>query len=507
MKTKATKRVLSLILTVLMIVPLVATIGCGKKEASVSDLAQVNDAAEVNDAVDETTEKTKAETEAEKADLSDALSSGTTDTIAFADLKDYTIVYYNSGYAKLCAERIQAAIQARTGNTLAMTTDSAAETEKEILVGKTNRDESKELRATYSRLNVCYDVKVDGTKLVVMAEGYKTLDYAAEKMESFLANESNAAFAGSVYDCDISATIDTLGTASMLDRAEGTDLRVFHWNMAAPLISGDHTKDYAYKEYADVYNDKLRAELIADTILQMMPDVITTNEFYLGHWSGVYEVVLREIGDYYNVLESRPEDGVTPIDPNFPNDVNYTINSNILYRKALNLSVVYSSWRYSAVTEDYFHGYHTAVFKTAENKNFIISVGHYTDSRKSNAEAKAHAQAIADAKTKSSVADNTPTIVTGDMYTGYTSSSKNSGYKYWVSQGYVDSQRNALVNANGNVSHGTFHEAGIRQTSRISEDFIWIKNGLTALCFKVLTSEAIDDSSDHYPVMADIKFN
>ena len=76
-----------------------------------------------------------------------------------------------------------------------------------------------------------------------------------------------------------------------------------------------------------------------------------------------------------------------------------------------------------------------------------------------------------------------------------------------VANGYIDSQRTANVNANQNISHGTFHDIGVRQTTRISEDFVWHNDQITALCFKVLTSQEIDDTSDHYPVMADLKFN
>ena len=547
MKTKATKRVLSLILTVLMIVPLVATIGCGKKEASVSDLAQVNNAAEVNDAVDETTEKTKAETEAEKADLSDALSSGTVDTIAFDDLKNYTIVYYDSVYAKECATRIRDAIKARTGNTLTIAKDTAtAETAKEILVGKTDREESAALRATYSRPNVCYDVKVDGTKLVVMAEGYATLNRAADKIEKYMADNANTAFEGSVYDCDISPTIDTLGT-SMIDRAEGTDLRVFHWNMAAVLI----TLGGNYKDFADVNTDAKRAEVIADIILQYNPDIITTNEMYNGHNSKLYPNVLKELSEYYTVVGDPELDGCTleemtaenattkyiksdtghdSYDPDKDQPIvgaydpgKVSIPENILYRNDDSITFINSAWSYLPEYEAeqatkannplgrvFYHGYHTAVFKNEDGKYFAVSVGHYQDNTSENKDATIHMASIANTITAakqidSKVTDSIPTIVTGDMYTSYTTKTAN-GYKAWADAGYVDSQRIASVNANGNITHGTFHDGGVRQITRISEDFIWTKNNITVCRFKVLTSEAIDDASDHYPVMADIQF-
>ena len=93
------------------------------------------------------------------------------------------------------------------------------------------------------------------------------------------------------------------------------------------------------------------------------------------------------------------------------------------------------------------------------------------------------------------------------MYTSFNSSSSNSGYNYLVANGYLDAQHKAIVNANRSTSYGTFHKIGERETNRISEDFVWYTKEMQALCFKVLSNKISDDASDHYPVMADLKFN
>ena len=151
----------------------------------------------------------------------------------------------------------------------------------------------------------------------------------------------------------------------------------------------------------------------------------------------------------------------------------------------------------------YYHGSHTAVF-SYNGQKFILSTAHYADSRSSSQWAREQLAAVADAKT--AYGSNLPVILTGDMYTSYTSGS-SSGYNYIASQGYIDSQRNATVNANKNTAYGTFHNIGERQSNRISEDFIWHTSEMKALCFKVLANKISDDASDHYPVMADLKFN
>ena len=151
----------------------------------------------------------------------------------------------------------------------------------------------------------------------------------------------------------------------------------------------------------------------------------------------------------------------------------------------------------------YYHGSHTAVF-SYKGQKFILSTAHYADSRSSNQWAREQLAAVEDAQ--AAPGTPVPVILTGDMYTSFNSSSSNSGYNYLAASGYKDAQRYALVNANKNTSYGTFHKIGERQTNRISEDFVWYTEEIQALCFKVLANKISDDASDHYPVMADLKF-
>lgn len=431
-------------------------------------------------------------------------------TIAGNPIKDYRIVYDDTVFAKECATRVRDAITEATGYILPMETDFGRETAWEILVGKTNRDASQQVRAAYDRPNVYYTVTTVGSKLVVMGEGQKTLERVATVFSNRLSRltAENPEVAQIDRHGDILESIDTL-EVSMVNRAKGTDLRVFHWNMAAPYLNPSVTPPPV------VYDSNVtRGEVMADIILQLLPDIITTNEFYESHNGDhtFFNSVMNELKDYYVCLDSpydvdKPEVGADVIK-------NKTINCNIIYRKDAGLSVVGSAWRYSTEKTTvsssnpggwvYYHGSHTAVF-SLNGRRFILSVSHYADSRSDSKWAKEQLAAVADAQALYGNGGSLPVILTGDMYTGYTSSSANSGYKYLAAQGYIDSQRNALVNANNNISHGTFHTVGVRQTTRISEDFVWHTSELQALCFKVLTSQEIDDTSDHYPVMADLK--
>lgn len=421
-------------------------------------------------------------------------------------LSDYRIIHENTAVAEECAKRIRLALFEATGVSLTVLPDRVAEQEWEILVGQTNRAQSRTLCAAYDRPNICYDIRVTDGKLVVMGEGMTTLEAAVTRLTDHLAaypapHDLSEAVGGG----DILATADPLGV-SVLERADGTALRLLHWNMAAPYL------DPAVTTPPVVYDsNRLRGEVMADLILWMMPDIITTNEFYKSHNgnSTLWDAVMGQLEEYYIWLDS-------PYDKGKPTDAadaiaGKTVNSNILLRKEANLKVISSAWRYSTeqttVTAQnpggfvYYHGFHTAVLEQNGHR-FILSTAHYADSRSSDRWAREQLAAIADADGGQQL----PVILTGDLYTGYTSTSPDSAYRYLTAQGYLDAQRQAKVNANGILNHGTFHKIGQRQVDRICEDLIFYTDAFEALCFKVLANRISDDTSDHYPVLADLTF-
>ena len=429
-------------------------------------------------------------------------------TIAGNDISNYTIVHDGTKAAASLAGDLKILIHEACGCRVSVKKYTAAESEYEILIGKTNRAESAEVRGTYDRPNVYYDVKVVGSKLVIMGEGRATLAKLTPELNALIESGSTAAveLADSPISGNIIADADKY---SMSERADGTDLRVFHWNFAAPYLDPNVTKPPV------VYTDNVtRGEDMADMILQFLPDIITTNEFYASHNGNTtfFDAVMSQLGEYYVCLDSpydkgKPEAGADAIKGK-------TINSNIIYRKDIGLEVICSAWRYSTQKTNtstanpngyiYYHGSHTAVFSYKGTK-FILSAAHYADSTKSNQWAREQLAAVADAQ--SAFASPLPVILTGDLYTSYNQSSSESGYKYIVSAGYKDAQQTADFIGNKVGIHGTFHKIGERQTNRISEDFVWYTDGIKALAFKVLANKISDDASDHYPVMADLSLN
>ena len=98
-------------------------------------------------------------------------------------------------------------------------------------------------------------------------------------------------------------------------------------------------------------------------------------------------------------------------------------------------------------------------------------------------------------------------ILLGDMFTWANRSGGKAGYNYLAGKGYKDSQVTAVLNCNGNTKHGTFHDPmNASNTSRASEDFVWYTSELKALKFGVITTPEATNTSDHWPVFADLSF-
>ena len=411
--------------------------------------------------------------------------------IAEKSIWKYTIVYYDNAWSRRCAERIRAAIAKKVGVGLQMITDGADERECEILVGKTNRRESAELRARYDRPNVYYDVLVKGNKLVCMGEGFRTLDRVASILETLISEAGEVSLCGNIASGDLRADDD----GNMIDRAEGTDVRVFDWNLNAPGNMGANLTE--------------NAERAADVILRHLPDVIGTNEMYNSRncepYKRFYDAVMRELSPYYTVLESSPYDEGQPTEGLCGDSNRYGIPpENIIFRRELELYPVASGYRYTPNLITY-HGYHWAIFKT-EAGSFIFSVGHYEESRNDPTCAIAHMETTKFAQQRSGSDELLAEVITGDLFTHY--GCKNSGYSAFADAGYIDAQRQAEINCNGDIACSTYHRIGkYHPRWANSIDLVMCKGIIKPLKFKVITSQEALDVSDHCPVCADLKFN
>lgn len=439
-------------------------------------------------------------------------------TINGNSILDYVIVYYDSYYAKQCAKEVQSAIATKLDLTLPIVSHNESETELEILVGKTNRDAAKAFRKAYDRPNVYYDVEVVGDKLIVMGEGYRTLTKVGNLFETFMLGlkADEQALKGNLITGDVLGDVDAVDTMTgALNQSADTDLRVLHWNMAAPLSwdQADTKWSANWPFAANATGRQQRAEQQADMVLIYNPDIFTTNEVYNYHAGGVqYQTLFKELSEYFTIVDSSYDtrdddmpDGV-PSAPEKPTSEN---PEKIFIRKG-KFNVVDSGWRYLSDGTN-FHGIHWAALETvSDGTRFIASVGHYGDARREVTYGSEHLSAISFAQ-RASGFGVCPIILTGDMFTyvNHSNGSKGATYYYLQQKGYSDSQTTATVNCNDDrgTLHGTFHDPmNDSNKKRASEDFVWYNNKLSALKFGVITVPESTNTSDHWPVFADLKF-
>ena len=321
-----------------------------------------------------------------------------------------------------------------------------------------------------------------------MGEGCCTLDRVAEILERVIASAEN--IVGDVAHGDLRDEPD----GNMIDRADGTDVRVFDWNLNAPGNTGANLVDHA--------------EMAADVMLRHLPDIIGTNEIYNSQncpsYKRFYDAAVLELAPYYTLVKSDYDGELSAEgldgDPKRYGEPPH----HIFVRKNADIKSLRSGFRYTPNRVAY-HAYHWGIFETGANKKFIFSVGHYEDTRNNPVCAVAHMDTVDFAQRLSGAKELLPAIITGDLFTHY--GCVNGGYEAFMKAGYVDSQREAEINCNGDITFSTYHRIGQYQPRWASIDLVLCNPCAKALKFKVITSQEALDISDHCPVCADLKFN
>ena len=421
-------------------------------------------------------------------------------TIADNPIEDYVIVHDGTQVGARRAKELKGMLAEKTGKELKVIAPTNEETELEILVGKVDRPEVAAIRAEYDRPNVYYDVKVVGKKLVCVGEGWYTLGKIVTELGEYLE-------AIDPEDCDLSGEvvsgdmINEIDTTDMLNRAEGTDVRVFNYNTYGTV--------YNYTQYSLFSGEQERGEVIGDIILAYYPDVITTNEFYVN--SALYNAAMTQLSDYYQLIDTSEYDSGYPY-PNVTGNVGRGNPEQILIKKSCNFTIVDSGWRYLGETDGSiadFHGIHWAVLQTEAGEKFIITVGHYGDANTYTGYAEEHQLAIQMAQQMSGSTETLPTVAAGDFFS---SALTGAGYKYHINCGFSDPQRIREINRNItergdiNINQATSHGFGKSAGDGTRIDFILHNSAFTPLKFKVLKSEELNYTSDHYPEVVDLKF-
>lgn len=385
-------------------------------------------------------------------------------------ISDYKIVY--SAEAENAATTLAKYMRKYTGVSLETVPDSTAKTDKEILVGETNREESSS-KEKISKIG--YLVKVSGTKIVIRSGIPANLDGSIKSIAE------NYMLVSPIFN--VPTTLNTLHTSyagdDKAELTENADFRVMSFN----ILSEEWT--------AEAKDIEARAIGVAGCILYYEPDVIGIQEVSK-NW---YKVLKEYIGDTY-VFVNTTADGV---ENGCYTGLAYNKNKVKLVEKDLNYYSVYNSKRLRLVNMGLFE-------KLDSGKRFIVTDTHFNANHQSasieNQNRVTQATefiALIDSYRKQY---DCPIVMTGD----FNSMDNTDPYKTILSDTLI-TETKYTAKVKGNICR-TYHDLGTPPPTSIeSIDHIFVTGAVTPLYYTTINDDYVIKSSDHCPIFCDFKFN
>ena len=415
-------------------------------------------------------------------------------TVNGVDIANYKIVYdASSAYGKERAVAVQSSILEGYGKAVEVTSDTEAETDYEILVGSTRRTQSQALIDKYERPNVYYSVAVNGNKLMIAFEGVRCGESAIKSFDALLKDQKG------VLDLTTENTNYTENIISELNaaKADGTDVRA----MTSNVLS------HHYQNASDPYVKRM--EILADTYLTLLPDVIGLQECREEDFAALYPMVKK----YYGVVESAtvPQNAVSQETIEFE-------CTKILYRKD---KFKYYDAEYEKLVFE-FEGkvlaqnmktISSAVFENKEtgekfifvNTHFISSYGdEATDGHKNIRIQNAYQFADKIARLRVEHPD-LPIISTGDYFTPKNNAA-NAYPAYDIITGAGLADASVVAKKKMSPGMGTSHNLGTSVAATNIDLIFADEERCEVLLHRIVTNIYTKDASDHFPAYADISF-
>ena len=398
--------------------------------------------------------------------------SGVSDVInGNGDLAEYKIVVSPSdSSAKDLAKELQKAIKDTCGAELKIVGAHVAASEKEFLIGNTNRAESTTVLSKLSGLE--YAIAVSGSKIILGGNTNMATSLAIDAfIEKFLINDfSDVCKVPSNYNEVNTGTI-TLKGGEDPALAEGADLRIMSFNILAEL--------WDTKAKATLPG---REENVAAILLSYMPDVVGLQET-TDLWYSLLEPKLEGV---YKFASHKIPSGKT----------NYsTLMYNVQTTQLIECKTVVYSKGNSSQMRNLTWGRFRRISDGAE---YIVTCTHWdiTNDR-IDAQWPENAQLIKELYEKYKL----PIFATGDYNADETEQFKS----FMAKTGMLDPKYKAKTINNAGK---TYHDLGQKpSSSEYAIDHIPCMpiDGTELLYYNVLKCQAALDASDHCPIYIDVK--
>ena len=385
---------------------------------------------------------------------------------------DYVIV--TDAEYKESALALQTAIRKKYGYELPLRSPSDAETAREIVVGICGRAAAEAaLKDTSSPIG--YQIKLDGEKIVLAGKSkFGTKQAVNYFLETYVENDF-AALLQIPSDMDF-GFVGLVG-AEYVELTEGADIRIMSFNILTEL-----------------WDLKLpiegRDEIVAETLLTYMPDVIGWQEVS-DRW---YKLLVPMVEDQYTFVNQKTAEGKT----------NY---SGMAYNKDKVKMIDSGCELFSQGNSGNMRLMNWAVFETiAGGERFALINTHLDINNKTgekNAYRLVQAKEMGEKVKVLQKAYNCPVIITGD----YNCNRNTEEYKLFVTTaGVKDAQWDSAKAVNNDYK--TYHDVGSKAgAGDTSIDHITYTEGAESLFYINHNTDPIIQASDHNPIMADFKLN
>lgn len=405
-------------------------------------------------------------------------------TVNGVSLSKFVIVYANDNYSKDIATALKNKIKAVKGYSVTVKSVADEASEYEILIGKTNRDETKDFFAKgTSFTDKNYEVKISGKKIALAATSEDMLELAKTKFfDRFLVEKGeqrlsdSMSFKGDGYNVD--------------ERLNDSDIRIASNNVYFHGTPADR------KSALLSSIDKMDADIL---LLQEVKDV----------WHGLIDESL--LGKGYTAVPTSTENisGITARD-------NYT---PIWYRSNVVELVKYGYDQFESVKlspDSYLSSsksYTWALFKDKNTgKQFVCISTHFTWAPESFTptpnqlrtddanEIKAFVEGL-----KTTYGADIPVIVMGDL------NCKQSEDPHAVLDRVMDSVRlDGLAKYKNNLSYGTvgyeFGKLPPKEWGYIIDHTFVSGSGYSINQYQHVINDYSLNASDHLPLLLDIEF-
>lgn len=385
-------------------------------------------------------------------------------------ISDYKIIYAEE--AKDAAKSLAKLISTYTDTTIECHPDSTAVSDKEILIGDTNREESK---GNDKISKIGFLIKTAGTKVVIRSGNVKTI---ANAVNVIAANYMRVS-----PDFNFPASLNTVHTSyegtDRMELTEGADFRVMSFNILS-------------EEWAEEAKDiEARVPGVVGCISYYEPDVIGIQEVSV-KWYGLLKEYLGDTYEFVNTDANGTKNGCYT-------GLAYNKNTVRLIEKELTYYSVYNSKRLRVINMGLFEMIETG-------KRLVVTDTHFNANHKDAAtenknRVKQATEFIAkiDSYRKKY---NCPIIMTGD----FNSKDGTEPYNVVVSDPLI-TETKYTAKEKGSIFL-TYHAVGTMPGSATeSIDHIFSSGAVTPLYYTTLIDAYLVKASDHCPIFCDFKFN